>query len=160
MPDCTPKSSTRILYETCLEYYGQDISLDQSIPNEVQCAEAVSFIMEKAGLDRPGAMTDLPDKGIAGTWTLWQFLKNNPLFKQWTNEEEVDGHPEGLIIISPAGTSSLGYPHGHVGITGKNGEIFSNDSNSGLFITNYDQYDWTNFFEKKRGLQTFFFEPI
>lgn len=159
---CTPKTSPQILYETCLEYYGKDVSLDQTIPNEVQCAEAVSFILEKAGFDRPGRNSDIPDKGIPGTWTLYQFLKNNPLFRPWMNEDNADGIPAGVIIISPAGTSSLTppYPHGHVGITGKNGEIFSNDSSSGLFLTLFDMAGWEYFFEKKRGLKTFLFEPL
>lgn len=160
MNECMPKTGLDAIYEVAKSCLNKQITLDPNIPHELGCAEAVSYVLKKAGYDVPGSiLTDLPDKGIPGTGTMYEWLKRNPLFKEIFLEGCGATPPVGSIIISPAGHSTKGYPHGHVGIVAKWG-ILSNDSNTGLFLEFYDLESWHKFFGVVRGLPTYFFVTV
>jgi hypothetical protein len=88
--------------------------LDNSIPAEVGCAEAVSFILQKSGVG------GLPLTGIPGTATLYEWLLHNPAFKRIYAPEP------GAIIISPTGYGT-GRISGHTGFLGKFGKYYPGD---------------------------------
>lgn len=150
--ECEVSTPYQKIYDKAKSCIGQDISLDQTIPNDVQCAEAVSYILK-------ACQYDIPRKGIAGTGTLYAWLHNNPLFKETRDFNQMEIPKYGSIIISPAGTSKIGYPHGHTGIVAKYG-VLSNDSDTGLFLEKYTLKTWMQFFGEVRGLETYFFEPL
>jgi hypothetical protein len=55
-------TSTQVtIYNNLLHYFETHCTLNNSVPAEVGCAEAVSFILQKSGI---------PLTGIAGTATL------------------------------------------------------------------------------------------
>lgn len=125
--------------KACLHLH---VTLDESVPSDVGCAEAVSYVLKAAGV------TGLPQVGIAGTSDLWAWLRQN--FSQVTNPLPGD------IVISPTGTSSLGSSHGHTGIVGQFG-ILSNDSDTGLFLEKYTVQTWQQFFGHALGFPVFYF---
>lgn len=125
---------------------GQHLTLDPTVPEDVGCAEAVSKILQEAGVQ------GIPQKGFAGTNDLWQWLKTNRQFVEATQP-----YP-GSIIISPTGTSVKGTPHGHVGIIGLYG-VCSNDSGTGLWKENYTVDSWESYFGNL-GFPIYFYSPI
>lgn len=149
-PTCTQQTSLERIYETAKAALNTQLTLDPSIPAELGCAEAVSTILKRCEYD-------IPANGIPGTATLYAWLKNNPLFRELVDYQEAP--KPGTIIISPAGTSSVGFPHGHVGIVARFG-VLANDSNTGLFRENYTLQTWQQFFGGIRKLQTFYFEAV
>jgi hypothetical protein len=62
----------------------------------------------------------------------------------------------GSIIISP----TEGDTHGHVGIVGEGGKIYSNSSEEGLFEQNYDFDKWTKRYKDKLGLDVLFYDVV
>lgn len=143
-----PTSTTnQRIYDESVKCLHTHVTLDSTVPPELGCAEAVSYVLEQAGI------TDLPPKGIAGTAALYQWLKLNKQFVQTQNPVFGD------IIISPSGMSSKASPHGHTGIVAKNG-ILSNDSDTGLFMEKYTLQTWTQFFGTIEGFPVFYFHAI
>ncbi len=135
------------IYNAAKAGLGTHLTLDPTVPNEVGCAEAVSTILAKAGIQ------GIPQRGFAGTYDLWQWLKTNRQFTQTVNPEV------GGVIISPTGTSTKGpEQHGHVGIILQHG-IGSNDSTTGLFKENYTYAGWLSSFQN-RGFPVYHFSPL
>ena len=62
----------------------------------------------------------------------------------------------GSIIISP----TQGANHGHVGIVGEGGKIYSNSSDEGLFEQNYDFTKWKARYVDKLGLKMLFYDVV
>ena len=60
----------------------------------------------------------------------------------------------GAIIIAP----TQGNTHGHVGIVGENGRVYSNDSSLKLFCQNYTIVRWTARYDHDLKLKTTFFD--
>jgi N-acetyl-anhydromuramyl-L-alanine amidase AmpD len=67
---------------------------------------------------------------------------------------EVDPHTPGAVIVSP----TVGGTHGHTGIVGQNGLIYSNSSATGNWEQNYTVDGWQQRFHNK-GLETHAFLP-
>lgn len=132
------------VYLVAKENLGKHITEDENVPAELGCAEAVSFVLTKAGYD-------LTPQGIAGTADMYAWLKISAKFK------EVTAPLPGDIIISPTGTSTLNSPHGHVGIVAEYG-ILSNNSETGLFLEVFDLTKWNTYFSQL-GFPVFFFRP-
>jgi hypothetical protein len=122
----------------CLEKH---ITLDPSVPGELGCAEAVSYVLKQAGYI-------LPEEGIAGTAALYVWLQQH--------FTPVSVPQYGDVIISPSGMSTKGSPHGHTGIVAKYG-ILSNDSDSGLFLEKYTLASWATYFHTTEGFPVFYF---
>lgn len=129
------------IYNTAVTCVEKHITLDPSVPAELGCAEAVSYILKLSGFT-------LPAEGIAGTAALYTWLEQN--------FTPVSVPQYGDVIISPSGMSVNGSPHGHTGIVAKYG-ILSNDSDSGLFLEKYILASWAAYFHTIEGFPVFYF---
>lgn len=125
------------IYNCAKASLGEHITLDASIPNDVGCCEAVSYILEKAGIP-------VPRVGIPGTWTLYQWLQASPLFK------EVSAPEQGAVIISPGGHCGICLIYG----------IGSNNSSTGIFAENYSYQGWLHQFNDIEKLSTHYFVAL
>lgn len=139
------KTVSNILYDTSKGLLHQHLTLNPNVPNDVGCAEAVSYVLKKVGVL-------VPDKGIAGTASLLHWLQTNPLFVQ------VPSYEVGAIILSATGTGN-GKINGHTGICANYG-ILSNDSATGLFLELWDIAKWTKYYEVYGGMKTYYFKYL
>lgn len=141
------------IYLEAKECLGKHITLDPNVPNEVGCAEAISFVLKNAGFV-------LPQGGIAGTSALYDWLSANTLF------ERVYAPQKGAVIVSPTGHGN-GSIEGHTGIIGGYGTYFpyqygilSNNSDNGLFQEKWDLLTWYLHYGVKGGLPLAMFRAI
>lgn len=135
------------IYNAAVANFGKHLTLDPSVPFDVGCAEAVSTVLQQADI------VSIPQRGFAGTWDLWQWLKYNKQFVQTTGPEY------GGVVMSPTGTSTQGGDvHGHVGIILKKG-IASNDSSNGMFNENYSFDAWVHSFHDVKGFPVYYYAP-
>ncbi len=122
------------LYDIAFSCIGKHLSLDESVPANFGCAEAVSYILLKYG-------TVMPDRGIPGTDALNTFCAEH--------YTEVPTPDVGDIIIS----ITQGTNHGHTGIVGKHA-IMSNDSQTGLWQPWWSLPAWIEFYSVQKKLST------
>jgi hypothetical protein len=134
--------TTKRVYEEAEKALGTHITLNDSVPATVGCAEAVSAILQRAGCN-------IPAGGIAGTASLKKWLD--------TNATLVSKPSPGCVVVSPTGESTMQSPHGHTGIVCKYG-IASNDSNTGLFHEGYTMDSWEELFRNKLGFPVYFYQ--
>jgi hypothetical protein len=142
------------IYNNLLVYLETHCTLDNSVPVDVGCAEAVSFILKKSGV------AGLPLTGIAGTATLYEWLSHNLAFKR------VYAPEPGALIISPSGYGNNSVS-GHTGFVGKYGKMYpgdfgivSNDSNTGLLLELWDVKRWQKYYGVQGGLPVAFFRAL
>lgn len=140
-----------LIAKQCL---GQRQTLNDTVPSEVGCAEAVSTVLHRAGVE------GIPATGIASTLNLYNWLKNNPKFEQITAPEP------GAVVVSPTGMGN-GKVRGHTGIVGRFNVAFrgdygicSNDSNSGLFLELWQMSKWDQYYGGYGGLPIFYFRAL
>lgn len=152
MDTCINQTPAEKLYDAAKAAYliHEHLTLDESVPADVGCMEAISTLLKRCEYD-------IPPKGIPGTATGYEWLCNNPLFKVAPFAVN-SSYTKGSIIISPP-PGKTGYPHGHIGIIGEYG-ILSNDSETGEFRENYTIQTWADFFGRLRGLPIYIFLPI
>ena len=131
------------IYSIAKESIGTHMTLDESVPISVGCAEAVSKVLWEAGLP-------IPAKGIPGTFDLLKWLE--------TNLKEVDTYTVGAVIISATGTGN-GRIRGHTGICAQYG-ILSNESQTGLLREQWDIASWTDYYGRYGGFPIRYFIPI
>lgn len=148
-----PSGFPPLLYTVAQKSLGTHQTLNDAVPPDVGCAEAVSSMLQSAGVS-------LPARGIAGTAALYTWLKNNPRFVQTTTPDA------GCIIISPT-TPGAAITHGHVGIIAMYGlqytddwGIISNDSDTGLIREKWCLKDWINYYQVYGGLDVVYFRLI
>lgn len=122
----------------------KQITLNSSVPPDVGCAEAVSYVLKQAGV------SGIPAQGFASTSDLYHWMLNSTQFVATTEPQAGD------IVISPTGTSSINTPHGHTGIVAKQG-ILSNDSDTGLFLEKYTLSSWKQYFGATLGFPVYYF---
>lgn len=141
------------IYKAASVSLGKHCTLDNTIPAEVGCAEAVSYVLAKAGI------SDGP-KGIAGTASLDAWLASSGLFERITMPEE------GAIICSPTGAGN-GTVEGHVGVFGRYNLMYpgdwgvcSNESSSGLFKEQWSWARWQAYYGKTGGLPLHIYRAI
>lgn len=151
--DITNTSMNTSLYNLAKSLLGYHLTLDNSIPQDTGCAEAISKILSLIG-------QNIPTGGIPGTASLYTWLKSNPAF------EEVTEPNEGVIIISPTGMGN-GHVEGHVGIFGgfnvqynNDFGILSNDSNTGLFREQWSYSAWKQYYGGYGGLPVYMFNLV
>lgn len=134
------------IYTAAKTAMGTHITLNPAVPDELGCAEAVSFVLKQAGIE-------VPQLGFAGTYDLWRWLENSKLFNR------TDHPTKGGIVIAPTGTSTKGASeHGHIGVTMMYG-ICSNNSSTGLFEENYSFAGWEASFSA-RGFTSYYYYAI
>lgn len=133
---------------------GEHLTLNNNVPAEVGCAEAVSTVLLKSGI------TGVPVTGFAGTAVLYNWLRTNPQFTQITTPEP------GCVLISPTGQGNGKIP-GHTGIVGSFGVAYasdwgvcSNDSNSGLFLELWSIQKWITYYAQYGGLPMYYFRAV
>ena len=135
MPTATEK-----LYDLSKSLLGTRLGRDKSIPWMVNCANACTDVLIRAGVK------GLPPKGIAGTAALLSFLEDSTEFK------EVDVYTPGAVIINATGTGN-GKIRGHVGLAGYH-TIMSNNSETGFWDDQWNWERWYNYYEKYGGINT------
>lgn len=138
--------TSKKIYEIAKSLMGQHITLDQSVPLDLGCAEAVSYILKSAGIP-------MPEKGIAGTAEMYAWLRDSGYF------EMKDELAPGRIIISPSDAPGALLPHGHVGVVALYG-VLSNDSVTGLFNEHMTIASWHEFFALRAHFPVYYFECI
>lgn len=121
------------LYQTAKFCLGKHMIITPHVPNLLGCASSVSGVLQTAGYH------GLPVQGIAGTATLYDFLRESVDF------EETDSFDRGIIIISQSGVAGAVLEHGHVGIMGDSG-ILSNDSDTGLWREEWTLSKWIAYY--------------
>lgn len=129
------------IYTAAAKCYEKHITLDPSVPFDLGCAEAVSYVLKVSGIV-------FPTEGIAGTAALYTWLQQHFIL--------VVNPLPGDVVISPTGFSSKNSPHGHTGIVAKYG-ILSNDSDTGLFLEKYTIASWHQYFGVTEGFPVFYF---
>lgn len=140
------------LYEVAKANLGKDLSLNQAIDNEVQCAQTLSWLLYHT------KASSIPVGGISSTAALYDWMKNSPLF------EEAFIPSLGSIIISPTGS---GKTKGHCGVVAKydvmyknDTGVMSNDSNTGTLREQWSLKSWDRYYHKYGLLSTYYFNLL
>lgn len=141
-------SQTQKIYDVAKDSLETHCTLNNNIPAEVGCAEAVSFILKKAGV------VGVPETGIPGTASLYEWLASNPSFMR------IYAPLPGAIVVSATGTGN-GTISGHTGVFGILGKMYkddygivSNDSNTGLLLELWNWKNWQKYYQQQGGLTT------
>lgn len=129
-----------------IEYIGKRCTLNPSVPPEVSCAEAVSFLLQKLNINTG-------TQGIAGTATLLAFALAHPeIFLEIYSPEE------SALLISATGTGN-GLVEGHAAFYGAFGRqytgdwgIVSNNSQTGLLGEQWSEKEWVKNYQQLGGI--------
>ena len=145
-------TETRI-YQVVKDNLGTHLTLNENVDPEVGCAEAVSKILQLAGIS-------VPAHGIAGTAALLAWFHANPDFEAITEPEQ------GAIILSATGTGN-GTVEGHTGVIAALGVMYvgdwgicSNDSNTGTLREQWCLKDWIQYYQITGGIPTHYFRAL
>jgi hypothetical protein len=136
--------------KTCLDALDTDVTLQDTTPDFVACAETVSTLIKKV-------FTDFPI--IVGTKELDWKLFSDKRFQRITIPEI------GCIVVSPSKTDPKGaiITHGHTGAFITSERIASNNSlgvNKGKFTGNYSWEEWIKYFKETLGLKIYLYKII
>jgi hypothetical protein len=135
------------LYNTAVACLGKDVTPDDRIDDDVDCADTVNTVYALCFAKKIVTPGD-------STIELYSAMKNAPLrFK------EIDHFVPGAIIISVTGTGNGSLEHGHTGICGKNW-IMSNDSQTGKLLANFNYDTWHQRYVILGGFKTHCFLPL
>lgn len=135
------------VYNTAKSLLGKRLTLDPTVPKELQCAQSISYILKQAGIK------GIPKKGFSSTKALYAFLSDNqPQF--WYT---VPAPLQGDIVLCVTGEGK--YPHGHAGIWGKT-HVMSNSSDNGLWEPNYTHLQWRKYFGETGKFPIHFFRRL
>ena len=151
------KTPSQIIYEKALSLAdkGIDASPKDKAPDDLACAESVTTVINSIYPAMPI---------ILGTGSLYEKLLGYCNGGNWIQVKLKRGEipEEGLVIISPTGYNSnkAGMPHGHTGITGKNGVIYSNRSSSGTWDSYWSIAQWWAYYGDKGGYPVCFFKKV
>lgn len=139
------------IYNTAKACLGKHITLNSNVPNEVGCAESVSYVLTNSDI------TGIPAGGFASTSALFDWLSSNPSF------ERLEAPEQGAILVSPTGHGN-GTIEGHTGIVAAYGAyypyeygILSNNSDNGLFQEKWSLLSWWQYYGLKGALPLAFF---
>lgn len=131
-----PTNNEVKLYGIAKNLLGKHLTLNNNVPPDVGCAEAVSYVLKQAGVK------NIPTSGIAATADLYRWMLKDPQFHLIQQPEE------GAIIVSPTGFGN-GTVTGHTGILGVFGVqfpneygIMSNNSDNGLWQEKWNLLTW------------------
>lgn len=129
------------IYYAAKEHLGEHLSLNPSIPAEVGCCEAVSYILKASGYQ-------LPTQGIAGVNALIAWMLQNGFTEQ--------SYPSVGGIVTAHSPDADNVNFAHCGVILKYG-IASNDSMNGLFLEDYTLATWKQYFTTENGSVTRYF---
>lgn len=135
------------IYNAAAASIGKHMTLNDAVPPDVGCAEAVSAILRLAGV------SGLPPTGIAGTAQLNTWFSDSNYFVS------VSTSLPGDIIISPTGYPGATLEHGHTGIVMKQG-ICSNNSATGLWDEHWTLPAWQSYYGTQGKLPIYFYRYI
>lgn len=141
-----PMTNSEKLYNVAFTCIGKDMSPLDVAPDSLGCAESLNGVYFKAFGERLGT-----GAALTSTKALYESMLKDERLEQVTLPEK------GVMVLSPSGYSDKGAKHGHCGIWG-NFDVMSNDSNSGLWMSNYTHEAWDNVFVKTLGFPTFYFK--
>lgn len=133
------------IYQTSLSLLGTDVTPDDIVPDEYDCADTICVLLKKAGFD----IGDLPL-----TTDLYRKLTTAPMWRKTYKPIRGD------VVISPTGFGTGTLLNGHVGIVGINEKIMSNSSSSGKFEENYTFSSWRKRYVNVGGFPMVFFRKL
>ena len=141
------------IYTAITENLGEHLTLDNNVPQDKGCAEAMSKLLSLAGIP-------VPKNGIAGTAAFLAWLQANPDF------EEIDAPEQGAIIVSATGSGN-GQIEGHTGAICAFNVMYvddfgiaSNDSNTGTLREQWSYKKWIAYYEVAGGMKAHIFRPL
>lgn len=129
------------LYDVAYSCLGKNMTA-ADVPTHLGCASSLNNVFKKAFGKEIG--------GGASTYNMLKALEKDARFY------EVTSPLPGDIVMNASGTSTKGFPTGHVGVWGKN-SVMSNNSFTAKWDAHYTLSGWRDFFEKQRGFPTRFF---
>lgn len=142
-PKVMVNQAQKNLYDIALPLKGQHLTLNDTVPKGLGCAQCLSKILTIAGYK-------VGSKGISGTATLYIWLQAN--FISVTTPQKGD------VVLSVTGTGRAG-SRGHVGIYDGVARILSNDSASGLLQDYWTLSGWVAHYETDLQMVTHYFRP-
>lgn len=146
VPVTEPKKSNReVLYDVAKGCIGKDMSPKDIAPDALGCAESLNGVYKKAFNEE--LLAD-----VVSTAALYKHLMKDSRVELVSNDKALPGD----IVISPTGTSTKGAKHGHTGIRGFEAYM-SNDSDSGLWLANYNLPNWKLVFHDTLGFPIYHF---
>lgn len=128
------------LYVTAFSLLGKHLTMDESVDKSVGCAEALSYVFMKSGLE-------LPYKGLPGTKDIDKWCKEN------LRKVETPDVGDVIVSITDSGNGSV---RGHCGIVGKH-HVMSNNSLTGLWDDHWTLEEWLEHYKVKGDLETNFY---
>ena len=143
--EITQALTSKTLLKVAVTSVGTDVSPLDKAPDMLGCAESVSMVIREIDPTFPIHVS---------TTKLFKELEKNPKYERTTDLTA------GNIIISPTGYGSGGLSNGHVGIIGKNGVIYSNDSYKGTWEQNYTIKSWVARYRVRGGFPIFVFKVL
>ncbi len=126
-----------------LLYPQRDVTPDDIVPDEVACAEALSYVLKLCGVQ------GIPRNGIPSTIDLFKFLSSSEQFIK------VETPLAGDVIISVTGTGN-GRLVGHCGIVGVV-NVMNNNSETGIWVASYTLTQWEKRYKEYAGMATHYF---
>lgn len=136
------KGNRNQIFNTAKENLGIDVTPEDIIPDEYDCADTICVILEKAGF----SIGNIPL-----TTNIFTHLNQD---KGWIR---ATSPLPGDVILSPTSWGNGKLANGHVGIVGENGGIISNSSYTGLFNYNYTIQTWRDRYQTYGGFPILFF---
>jgi len=131
-----------IVYQTAKNLLGQKLI---TVEKELGCAECLNNIYLQA--------TGKPIGGTTSTLRMYNILRTDKRFK------EIQIPKKGCVIISPTTFGNGLIAHGHCGIVG-DGEIYSNNSQTGLLDIHWTIDKWSFYYETKGGFPIKFYNLV
>lgn len=128
------------LYTTAKSLLKKRLTLDASVPKNVGCAQALSYVLKECGYP-------IPKGGISGTASMYEWL--------FDNFDKVEAGQPGDIIINVTGTG-ISTRRGHCAVMGKY-QIMSNNSITGKWDTQWELPNWIRFYEEQGKMKTHYF---
>ncbi len=128
------------IYNTAKSLMGKHLTLNDTVPMNVGCAQALSYVLKQCGYA-------IPKYGIDGTVDMHNWLQKN--------FTRVDTPQAGDVIISVTGTGN-GSVRGHTGVVALHG-ILSNESQSGLWKEDWTLPAWLVHYQTDGELTTEYF---
>lgn len=134
-----------IIYATAKSSVGIDVSPEDVIPDEYDCAETVCILLKLAGFS-------------IGYFPLTTDLYHALIYSSdWMS---VQNPLPGDVIISPTGMGNGSIPNGHVGIMDTDSMVMSNSSESGTLERHYTLSDWNHRYRDSGGYPVLFFRRL
>ncbi len=143
-PIAPAKDAAVELLELAESFQNTDPSPTDPVDDVLGCVDSLTEIIRKK-------YPDFPKSYFTGT--LLQDLKDSPHFKGTLVITE------GAIIINATGTGNNSI-RGHCGVIGKDGWIWANNSDTGLWTRDYTLTSWRKRYRIKGGMPTYIFLPL